>query len=289
MDTKVLVGRFVGELPKGQLFVTRELLSFGLRRAVDLCLWNMVQRGLILRLANGVFVRNDIGMKLPPLEEIINAKARGHVKRAIPLGVQLSTEYKLKPKPRRRVKNQKQFGKGAPIVASFAVLGDTSSFNTIYGRVEFRSTPARKYFLSQGKRTRILAAWWASEVGDDFESLIDIHIGSLGKVEKKRFKELGAWSPSWISDLLLDHPPRFATRVPKTIYPFGSIDEEGSYGDMSDVKELVGFYRIAGYIHCRDNANLREACSDSYAELLSDGTKGGAHTEAFKKITPSVS
>jgi hypothetical protein len=220
MDTKFLIGKFIGELPSGQPFITRECLTFGLRSVVDSVLWNLVNRGVIIRLANGVFVRNDVGMKMPTLTEIVKAKARAHVRRAIPLGIQLAKAKGLVPKPRRKVKNQKQ--SSAPdrveVVASCAVLGDTTRFNTIYGCVEFRRTPSRKFCLAKEKFTQILAAWWASVVGPNFERMIKTHISCLGKVQKKRFKELGAWAPAWISDLLLDDPPRFSTRTPKTIY-----------------------------------------------------------------------
>ncbi len=163
MDTKILIGKFVAELPRGRIFVTRELLTFGIRSTVDCVTSSMVGRGIIERLANGVFRRNDIGLKRPSLEEIVAAKARAFAKKANPLGVQLAVESKITPKPRKHVANKKEEKSGLknePIVASYAVLGCTSSFRTIYGRVQFRHTPGRKYFLSEGKASSKLVAWW---------------------------------------------------------------------------------------------------------------------------------
>lgn len=238
MDTKHLIGRFIGELGSRQIFITRECLAFGKRAAVDTVLWHFVRSGVLIRLANGVFVRNDVGMKMPTLAEIIKAKARAHVRSAIPPGTQLAVKNKLVPKPRRKVKNQSKSSTKDKegVIASCAVLGDTTSFNTIYGRVEFRRMPARKFCLAKEKATQILAAWWASVVGPNFQRLINTHISSLGKVEKKRFKELGAWAPAWISDLLLDDPPRFTTRVPKTIYPHW---KDGN-SEGPDIDPIVG-------------------------------------------------
>ena len=247
MDTKFLIGKFVSELPSCQIFITRECLTFGTRAAVDGVLWNMVSRGVLIRLANGVFVRNDIGMKMPGLAEIIKAKARAHVRRAIAHGVDIALEHNLVPKPRRRVKNQKADSTRdkAKIVACCAVLADTTRFNTIYGTVEFRRTPARKFCLAKGKSTRILAAWWASVVEPKLQGLVQRHLSKLGKVEKKRFKEVGAWAPAWISDLLLDDPPRFSTQALKTIHPRWPDELYGDTGFDPYVREPARNYQVA--------------------------------------------
>jgi len=246
MDTKFLIGKFVGELQTSQIFITRECLTFGTRAAVDSVLWNMVSRGLIIRLANGVFVRNDIGMKMPSLAQIIKAKARAHVRQAIPHGADLALLFKLAPKPRRRVKNQKDKSTRDKyaVVACCAVIGDTTRFNTIYGRVEFRRTPARKFYLGKDKSSQVLAAWWASSCETKLERLINDHLCRLGKIEKKRFKEVGAWAPAWISDLLLDDPPRFSTQAPKTIHPRWSDEPSGDPDFDPRVSEPAADYRV---------------------------------------------
>lgn len=245
MDTKYLIGKFVGGLQTRQIFITRECLTFGTRAAVDTVLWNMVARAVIIRLANGVFVRNDIGMKMPELADIIKAKARAHVRRAIPHGVDLAIQHRLEPKPRRPVKNQKEKSTRDKfeVIACCAVLGDTTRFNTIYGRVEFRRTPARKFCLAKARSTQVLAAWWASTGGPKFERLINEHTSRLGKIEKKRFKEVGAWAPAWISDLLLDDPPRFSTQAPKTIHPRWPDEPYGDPDFDPRVNEPFAIYR----------------------------------------------
>lgn len=251
MDTKILIGKFVGELPRGRIFVTRELLTFGVRSTVDCVTSSMVGKGIIIRLANGVFVRNDIGLKMPSLEVIVEAKARAFAKKVNSLGVQLASESKMTPKPRRRVANQKveieKTGiKAEPIVASYAVLGCTSSFRTIYGRVQFRHTAGRKYFLSERKEAKNLVAWWASVPGRNFDDIINTHLCRLGKKEKKRFKEVGAWAPAWISDLLVDDPPRFSTQALNTIYPHATNVDYGGPPPEPRVAESAAVYRIAG-------------------------------------------
>ncbi len=248
MDTKVLIGKFVTELPRRRIFVTRELLTFGLRSTVDCVTSAMVGKGILIRLANGVFVRNDIGMTMPSLEEIVEAKARAHGRKANPVGEHLAREFRIQPKAKRPARNKKKERsalKREPIVATFAVLGCTTSFRTIHGRVEFRQTSARKYFLSEGNATKKLVAWWAGVHGKNFESIVDAHLCSLGKKEKKLFKEAGAWAPAWISDSLLDDPPRFSTQALHTIYPHTRATDLGSPPPEPRVGEPVAIYRIA--------------------------------------------
>jgi hypothetical protein len=248
MDTKILIGRFVTELPRRTIFVTRELLTFGLRSTVDCVTSSMVGKGILIRLANGVFVRNDPGMKMPSLEEIVEAKARGFARKANPLGAHLASEFNIRPKARRTAVNRKEEKsalKREPIVATFAVLGCTTSFRTIHGRVEFRHTAGRKYFLSEGKATRKLVAWWAGVHGGDFADRVQAHLYGLGKKEKKRFREVGAWAPAWISDYLVDDPPRFSTRALREIYPHTSAVNLGEPPPEPRVAESVSFYRIA--------------------------------------------
>ncbi len=248
MDTKVLIGKFVQELPMVQVFVTRELLTFGLRSTVDCVTSAMVGRGIINRLANGVFVRNDIGLKVPSLEAIVEAKARGFAKKVNPLGEQLASESNINPKQRRQVVNKKAMKPGIksePIVAAYAVLGCTSSFRTIHGRVQFRHTSSRKYFLSEGKESSKLVAWWAGVQDGNLGYVVNTHLCRLGKKEKKRFREIGAWAPAWISDLLVDDPPRFSTRALHTIYPHNSKRDDGGPPPEPRVAEALALYRIA--------------------------------------------
>ncbi len=283
MDTKILIGKFIAKLPERRVFVTRELLTFGLRSTVDCVTSSMVGKGLIIRLANGVFVRNDEGVPLPTLEEIIEAKARSFARKVNPLGVHLAKQFKLKPKPRKHVINKKTPIPGMktePIVASYAILGCTSSFRTIYGRVQFRHTPGRKFFLAEGVASKILVAWWASEPGENFVDLIQSHLFRLGKRERRRFREVGAWAPAWISDLLLEDPLRFATQAMTGIYPHTTAVDLGRPPLQPTVAEPAALYL---------GVSLREIFQKSCESPFWGGTAGGAHTKACNNIAVGVS
>lgn len=65
---------------KGDMFTTRELLCYGNRNAIDQILFRLVKAGIIIRLAWGVFVRQedyeDSGIPLPSPMEVAREKAR---------------------------------------------------------------------------------------------------------------------------------------------------------------------------------------------------------------------
>ena len=70
-----LIRRHVQQLPKTQMFTSREMLVYGLRSAVDSALARMVSDGLIFRLARGVYIQDVT--KLPSAFEIAQVKVRG--------------------------------------------------------------------------------------------------------------------------------------------------------------------------------------------------------------------
>lgn len=286
MDTRVLIGRFVGRLPRGKIFITRELLTFGTRGAVDSITSWMVRSGMIIRLANGVFVRSDKDLEIPSLQEIVEAKARASVKFAQCTGEKVAQDFELTPRLRRRSKSKKK--EDPPFVATYGVLGCTSSFETIYGRVQFRHTSPRKYFLNKSVAAKPLAAWWASDE-ENLLPLIKGHVNSLRKTEKRRFKEVGAWAPAWISDCILDDPPRYSTQPPKTIFPKllpNDWDLPAAPGPI--VAEESAVYRIKNASSA--NASLHESfCECQFWEIKRPLTKCGAHTVSFNSIAVNAS
>lgn len=218
-----MIGKFIAQLPPGQLFVTRELLTFGLRKRVDSVMHDLVKSGRLIHLAPAVFVRNDLGMSMPPLEEIVAARARAHGRTANLLGRSLAIQFNIEPKPTRPIQNKRNRSDSEKdteqIVATFATLGNTTSFWTIYGRVQLKHTPARKFFLAEGENTKVLAAWWAGEHKGELANTIQAHLSRLSKKEKKQLREIGVWAPSWISDLLLENPLRYGPKALSTIDP----------------------------------------------------------------------
>ncbi len=75
MYTATFIRRHIFQLPAGQLFATRHLLAYGSRAAVDQALYRLVRSGVIVRLARGVFVRQEAGAGLPSALQVAAVKA----------------------------------------------------------------------------------------------------------------------------------------------------------------------------------------------------------------------
>src|SRR5262245_59954202 len=96
MWTASKIRRFVSQLPKGQIFASMELVHMGPRYMIDSTTSNMVKAGVIIRLARGVFVRNDDDLELPSKEEVAAYNAKIFAKRIFVHGSQAAAALGLK-------------------------------------------------------------------------------------------------------------------------------------------------------------------------------------------------
>ncbi len=243
-----LCRKYVNELPKGQIFVTRELLTYGHRDAVDKCTQAMVGASMIRRLARGVFVRNDIGLELPKIEAIAEAKARAFSKLIIPSVCNQAAALGLE-KPRKLRKKGNKFVEPKPPYNGtvFSILGTTSEFWTIHGYVKLQHISARKYFVAQQKVGEIMAGIWhaSKDASVNFQSIL--WNANLTTVENKQLRQLAAWVPEWIHEHLRDENAAGRIHVPWRLYPHVKLSfPEPLMKDAitSRVKESASIYRI---------------------------------------------
>lgn len=227
MSTACQIRRFIADLPPQTIFVTRELLTFGSRRRVDWVTSHLVANEIIIRLARGVFVRNDKGMEIPPVNEIVEAKARAFGKLIIPTLADLAAARGLE-KPKKADKRKKEIPDYEG-VAQFSVIGCKGNFMTEHGRVTFRTVAPRKFFLHQEKVGKTLLAMW--HISEDAKScFVDIQkLEGFSRQEKKRVKELSAWVPSWLQYYLRPEFPRADIQAPWSIFPM--MNERPEEGD----------------------------------------------------------
>lgn len=213
MATAVFIRSYISKLPEGQIFATRELLTFGKRSAVDKVLQTLTLKGAIWRLARGIFVRADVGLEIPSLEEIVRAKARAFAKLAVSLGCVVAEKFGLKKStknmsPKQKLRHKINVEKNASCAARYAIVGATTSFETVHGRVLFKGVAPRKHILAQNKVGRILVALWhlGRNTSIEFETLQSL--AKLKRPEKKLIKKLAAWTPTWLNQYFLSGSPR---------------------------------------------------------------------------------
>lgn len=235
MSTPRLIRRYIHQLPPQSIFVTRDLLAYGDRKSVDWITCFLVAKKYIVRLARGVFIRNDVGLKIPSIEEIVEAKARAFGKRIIPTLNALAVERGLKkPVKIDRRRKAKPDDEG---VAQFSVIGCKGNFWTFHGHVTLKSIAPRKFFLHQEKVGRtILAMWHVTDDAQFCQKQLERR-EKFSRQDKKRIKEFAAWAPAWLQKYLYSEPPRSDISAPWSIFPLKNRRPEATKTTGPKVKE----------------------------------------------------
>src|SRR5688500_13518882 len=82
MGTANTIREHIEKLPQGQPFTTSSMVSFGSRAAVDQALSRLAQKGTIVRVTRGVYVRPEVskyvGKVLPEPLKVVQAMAQEH-------------------------------------------------------------------------------------------------------------------------------------------------------------------------------------------------------------------
>lgn len=221
-----LCRKYVNALPKGQLFGTRELLSYGNRATIDKCTQAMVGSGMVLRMARGVFVRNDDDLKIPTVEAIACTKARLFGKFMIPSEAAQAAEWGLEKVPiKRRKRRRKPPKKVLPTAEfTFAVLGTTSSFETIHGYVKLKHQSARKFFVAQHDVGKLLAAIWHAGEDANPNHRHLLQMANFSPKTNRRFHQLCAWVPEWVHENFRSNEPGMTVHAPWQLYPHTKIE-----------------------------------------------------------------
>lgn len=216
--------KYVNELPKQQIFVTRELLTYGCRDAVDKCVQGMVRRGFIVRLARGVFIRNDADLKEPTIIQIAEAKARAFSKHLLPSKVAQAAALGLEKPPKPKKKKVKVAKKVfPPATATFSVLGTTSMFFTIHGYVKLEHVSARKFFVAQHELGKMLTGIWHASAEAVFSFPRLLSKANFSVEEYKKLRQLAAWVPEWVHEYFRSEHDSLLVHVPWRLYPFTSV------------------------------------------------------------------
>ena len=183
--------RHIRKLPSTQIFTTREVLIYGARAAIDIALHRMVKAGFIVRLARGVFVRDNSSP--PPLEQIVLAKAKAFRRKFAEHPESILRELGISA-----AKND----------LLFATDGDSSSFDTIHGRVFLKRICPRKISMLETLVGRIVYAIWHLGRGQFDNSQLQLASHDLKRSEREQLWLLSSVMPNWLTDLCRHRFPR---------------------------------------------------------------------------------
>lgn len=187
-----LVRRHIFQSRPGDLLTTREFLSFGTRSAVDKALQRCVKRGIIARLARGVFTREPV-MTMPTALEIATVKAKAFAKRVVRHAADLLTQINL-------VEHAKDD-------ANFYINGRSSSFAYNNKRIYLTEICQRKIHLDESKAGQAIRAWWylGKDVCNSWHVATAIS-GRFNRLELADLRDSGPWMPSWLCQLVRVRP-----------------------------------------------------------------------------------
>ncbi|WP_337867006.1 DUF6088 family protein [Ignavibacterium sp.] len=100
------IAAIIRKLPEGSILFVEDFLDYGNRENIKKALLRLKEKGIIIRIAFGIYlypkIDNELGILYPSVEEIAQAIARRDKARIIPTGVQalnklgLSTQVPLK-------------------------------------------------------------------------------------------------------------------------------------------------------------------------------------------------
>jgi hypothetical protein len=187
MHTSTFIRRHILRLPQGAIFSTREMLNYGRRSAVDQCLHRLVKAGRIIRLAWGLFLKDDIGITMPCAFVVATEKARAFGKQILTDAVDAAKLLNLTATGNQKI--------------TYAIQGHSSSFK--YGKItiNFRGICARKMALGDGPVGLAIKALW--QLG---KSVCDQHaiaraINSFKRPERRQFNQSCHLMPTWMTEI----------------------------------------------------------------------------------------
>ncbi len=192
MWTSSLIKRHIFQLSLGRIFTTREVLLYGPRSAVDQCLSCLVKKGIIIRLARGVFVKEGSRVDQIAVEDVAKAKAEAFGKQIATWGGELASRLGLAPESQSHSKR------------TFCVSGSSSSFKFREITVVLRKTCARKMSLNGSAPGQFLHALW--HIGlDQIRALTSRQVSNirLNHLAREEIRLSVGSLPAWLAALFL--------------------------------------------------------------------------------------
>lgn len=184
----------ISRLSDGELFATRDLLSYGPRDAIDKVIQRMIKQNVIVRLARGVFMKTlyvNGKLYLPQLVEIATTKASAFAKQIYTHGRDLAQLFNILPS-----------GNPSP---TFATSGCSSKFRCRSAdfnktTVHFKGTSPRYNKLGDTTAGQIIRALKHLKADSVDQSVWLKVMRSLNRPQRQEVKAFVNWMPKWVSD-----------------------------------------------------------------------------------------
>ncbi len=216
------IRRHISSLRQDEPFTTRELITYGSRKAIDNCIFRLVEGGEIHRLAWGVFVkiRANGSHKKFTIEEIAHIKANS-------FGRKLHTHPFKKAKELAVIlglvrPHEKWKGEKVELETTFEISGPSSSFIYEGKRIYLKRTTRRKIQLDDSKVGLLARALWYNGKDASYwleveDNLIRVMAG-LHYRDRVELNQSAALIPSWLNDIInRENEKRYVIRRPMLV------------------------------------------------------------------------
>ncbi len=185
MFTAAHVKRHIARLQEGQIFTSREFLSYGTRAAIDQALYRLVKSGYIRRLARGVFIVPQAGARSPTPLEVAAAKARAFAKHIFQHGAEAGKMLGILAEGNREI--------------TYSTNGPSSSFR--YGNIviHFKRSAPRKIACGDTAVGLVIRALWHIGKRGHTSALSRAASSGLGRTERGELRQHAGLMPQWMS------------------------------------------------------------------------------------------
>jgi hypothetical protein len=203
------IRRFVSTLSPDQIFTTKQVLVYGHRASVDSALWRLVKSGRIIRLARGVFIREDA--KTPSAWNVAKVKCNAFGKQIAKHGSTLLQEleqffysktYERTNLLQVKLKDTISSSQEQKHTTVFASNGKTSSFWFGETLIRIKGISPRKMQLNQSPLGEKLAALWhlgRNEHCAEYSKCIKLVKRELIREQRQQTQLSHPFIPEWLN------------------------------------------------------------------------------------------
>lgn len=188
MYTSTFIRRHILRLPEGAIFSTREVLNYGRRSAVDQCLHRLVKTSRIIRLAWGLFMKNDVGASRPSPLTVATEKARAFGRQIV-----------IEPADAAKFLNLTGIGNQK---VTYATQGHSSSFR--YGSIIIflKGICPRKMAIGDGPVGLAIKALWRLGKNMCDQQTVARATIKFNRQDRCQFKQSYHLMPAWMTEIL---------------------------------------------------------------------------------------
>ncbi len=194
MWTATMIRRHFLNLAENTMVSRKELLQYGTQDAVDSALRKLLEKGVIIRMACGVYLRPHPTQPLPTADQVAQARIAAFHRKAVPSARDVAQEHGLVNAREHEI--------------VYEVNASTSSFrihrSSDFGAcvVRLRARVARKMHLDTSAARRAIKAVWFMREENCNNDVIRRACRDFNRDDRAEFRAAHRFMPGWMSDVV---------------------------------------------------------------------------------------